>query len=169
MRRFGLLVLAGFAGCAGCAHDAAPVTTSSQVKLDPQLAPIAYFAGDWTARAENPQTKKAFVLRYTVQPTMKGAWLEGTGFADELGLELRDYWTVDDKGEVSRTIFDSTGITGTVRGTWSGDTLVLEGSINAGARVRETITKRGERTFDAVWESNTDGVWTAYSVEHLTR
>jgi hypothetical protein len=61
-------------------------------------------------------------------------------------------------------------VPGTVRGTgWSGDVLVLEGTINAGPRVRETITRRGERRFDAVWESNTDGTWSAYSVETLTR
>lgn len=46
---------------------------------------------------------------------------------------------------------------------------MLEGAINAGPRVRETISMRSERAFDAVWESNTDGTWVAYSIEQLTR
>ncbi len=169
----------------GCSRDHAATTVAgtspapmtsptsppnTSIDLDPRLAPIAYFVGDWTATAENPSTKQSFTLRYTVKPALGGVWLEGTGFAKELGLEIRDYWGVTADGEITRTLFDSSGITGTVRSKgWSGEVLVLEGTIDAGARVRETITRRGARAFDAVWESNTDGTWSAYSVEHLTR
>lgn len=163
---------------AGCARDqtsptsarVSPATAAGEISLDPRLAPIAYFVGEWTAKAENPTTKQRFTLRYTVVPSLKGMWLEGSGVATELGLEIRDYWGVEASGEITRTLFDSSGVTGTVRSKgWSGDTLVLEGDINAGIRVRETITKRGVRAFDAVWESNSDGTWVAYSVEQLTR
>lgn len=158
-----------FVALAACSHASTP-PTPIDVKLDARLAPIAYFVGEWTAKAENPQTKKSFTLRYTVTPALKGVWLEGSGLAEELGLEIRDYWGVDGAGHITRTIFDSTGITGTVTSTgWSGEVLVLEGGITGGARVRETITKRGERAFDAIWESTTDGTWSAYSIEHLTK
>jgi hypothetical protein len=144
-------------GLLACSRDHASSTTasspaaapapslSSNPTLDSRLAPIAFFVGDWTAKAENPSTKQAFSLRYRVTPVLGGSWLEGSGVAKELGLEIRDYWGIDASGEITRTLFDSSGVTGTVRSKgWSGDSLVLEGTINTGMRVRETISKRGE-------------------------
>ena len=167
-----LLLALGLA-CGGGAvapAPAAPASPAPTVK-HPELA---YFVGTWRATARNPQTGQSFELDYVAEPVLGGAWLAGTGEAPALGLTIRDLWGRDPQtGGILRVVFDSQGTFGTVRSPgWSGDTLVLEGEAAQGdqrVRVRETITRRDEASFDAVWESESGGTWSAYSVERLVR
>ena len=76
-------------------------------------------------------------------------------------------------GDIIRFVFDGSGVHALVRSRgWTGDTLVLEGDAQSKGgpmRVRETIRRVAPNVFEAVWEAFRDGVWTAYSVERLTR
>jgi hypothetical protein len=159
----------------------APVSTSAPTAVPaapqprPHLAPVSYFIGAWTADAKNPATGQTFTLSYAITPSVDGAWLDGAGRAEALGITVSDRWGIDGPtGDIVRVMFDSSGLWGVVRSRgWDGDRLVLEGDANvpgAGVvRVRETITKVSPTEFGAVWESFANGVWTAYSVERLTR
>ena len=133
-------------------------------------ASLRYFVGDWTARAENPATKQAFTLRYTV--VARDGALAGRGSSPELGLDLEDSWRIED-GVIVRTITDSSGVHAVVRGTgWDGSSLRLEGEAKTASgtfRIRETIVREGPRSFTATWEADRGAGWAAYSVERLTR
>ncbi|HUQ06546.1 MAG TPA: hypothetical protein VM261_28780 [Kofleriaceae bacterium] len=153
-----------------------PAVPQPQPQSQAHLAPIAYFVGAWTADAKNPATGQAFTLSYTITPSVDGAWLDGAGRAEELGITVSDRWGIDGPtGDIVRVMFDSSGLWGVVRSKgWDGDRLVLEGDANAPGdggvvRVRETITKVSATEFGAVWESLADGAWTVYSIERLTR
>jgi hypothetical protein len=135
---------------------------------------LSYFVGSWVAEARDPSTGRTFSLRYEVHPALSGNWYAGHGEAPELHLEIHDFWGRDPvTGNFVRVLFDSGGGWGTVTSPgWEGATLRFEGEARGGgsvSAVRETITRRGPAEFDAVWEEKRDGVWTAYSVEHLRK
>jgi hypothetical protein len=139
-----------------------------------QVPELDFFVGQWRARMEDPGTGKKLELRYSLQPGVGGRWYVGTGRIASEGLELQDLWGRDPvSGELVRSLFDSTGVFGTVRSKgWEGEKLVFEGEASSAqgrVAVRETIVRAGPDTFTAVWEALQDGEWKAYSVEQLER
>ena len=169
-----VLVLVIVMGCGGGAAQRATPAKAKAEAVEVQVAELAFFAGTWELRGEDPGSGKRFEMRYVVTPVLGGAWLEGRGAAAALGLEVRDVWGLDAAtGEIVRTIHQSNGAWGTVRArAWEGDTLLLVGEVHlpGGAMpVRETIRRTGGDSFEAVWEMQKDDAWVAYSVERLTR
>ena len=159
-----VMVMVSVSGCGGTAREPA----KAAVKDDG----LAFFAGTWDLRGENPGSGVKFEMRYVVRRV--GERLEGSGTAAALGVEVHDAWERDRAtGEIVRTIRQSNGAHGAVRSRgWDGDTLVLAGEVHLSGGVvpvRETIRRTGAGSFDAVWESQQDGAWVAYSVEKLTR
>jgi hypothetical protein len=141
---------------------------------DTRVDELGYFVGSWLAEARDPSTGRTFTLRYDVRPALSGTWVAGHGEAPELHLEIHDFWGRDPvTGDFVRVLFDSGGGYGTVTSPgWDGPTLRFEGEVRGDggtSAVRETITRRGATEFDAVWEEKRNGVWTAYSVEHLRK
>lgn len=156
---------------AGCAMGGRQGAAASAPGRIPELD---FFLGQWRARLEDPGTGKKLELLYTVEPGVGGRWYVGNGTIASEGLEIHDLWGRDPvSGEIVRSIFDSTGVFGVVRSKgWLGDKLVLEGEASSAqgkVQVRETITRAGPDAFQAVWEAQLDGTWTAYSVEQLER
>jgi hypothetical protein len=170
---FLLLILAlGAAAAPAAAQQPAPAVAQTPARTAPEG--LEYFVGAWLAEARDPTTGESFSLVYRVEPALGGAWITGYGESPELGFKSRDMWGRDLRtGEIMRVIFNDGGGYATVRSPgWKGDTLVLEGEShgrNAPLRLRETITRVSASEFRAVWEALRDGVWTAYSVERLTR
>lgn len=135
---------------------------------------VDYLVGRWVASAEDPGTGETLVIDYEVERTAGGTWLTGSGTSRDGSLKSRDMWGRDPlTGEIIRVVFDGSGAFATVRSRgWEGDRLVLEGDVRSKGgtlRVRETITRLGPDRFRAVWEAHRNGVWTAYSIETLTR
>jgi hypothetical protein len=152
---------------AGCARPVAPAPLKAP-------AGLGFFVGTWELRGEDPSTGKRFEMEYVIRPVLGGAWLEGHGASEALGVEVRDYWGYDGvTGEIVRVILQSDGVLGTVRSRgWQGDTLVLEGDARqkpAPVHVRETIRREGPAKFTATWEAEANGKWVTYSVEKLRR
>lgn len=163
-----VLVLVNVLG--GCGGAARSEERTTEVKA----GGLAFFAGTWELRGEDPASGTRFEMRYVVRPVLGGTWLEGRGAAAALGVEVRDVWGRDAAtGEIVRTIHQSNGAYGTVRARgWDGDTLVLEGEVHLPGGVvpvRETIRRTGDDRFEAVWEARKDGAWVTYSIERLTR
>jgi hypothetical protein len=138
-----------------------------------KLPELDFFVGHWRADG-TLDSDRHYTLDYRITPTLRGQWYAGTGVAPAMDMEIHDLWGFDPvTGEIVRTLFDSQQTYGSVRSPgWIGDTLVLEGMMNArsGTRhVRETITRIGPDAFDAVWEVKLDGKWVRYAVEKLHR
>ena len=163
----GLVIVLGMvivSGCGGAAREPAKAVVEDDG--------LAFFVGTWDLRGEDPGSGVKFEMRYVVRRV--GERLEGSGTAAALGVEVHDAWERDRAtGEIVRTIRQSNGAHGAVRSRgWRGDTLVLAGEVRSPGGVvpvRETIRRTGADSFDAVWESQQDGAWVAYSVEKLTR
>jgi hypothetical protein len=168
-------ILVGLTSCAGARTTDAPGAPSGT--LAERIESLRPMLGRWRAEARDPTSGNEFVLDYTVTPAVDGAWLVGEGRVESMDLSIHDLWGVDStSGEIVRVLFDSTGLWGTVRSPgWTGDRgeiLRLEGDVHAAEqriRVRETITRVGSDELGAIWESEQDGTWTAYSVETLRR
>ena len=142
--------------------------------LTPEVEPLRYFVGTWSATMTNPQTKKVSHLAYRISPTLDGMWLQGNGESPELAVKIHDLWGKDSYvGDYVRVLFDSRGTSGVVRSKgWDGNTLTFVGEAHGDAdavQVRETITRVGPDEFHAVWEAKAGETWTAYSVERLVR
>lgn len=153
---------------------ATPGTALRFATLSPEIEPLRYFVGSWSATLVNPQTKKVSHLAFRVAPTLEGMWLLGQGESPELALKIHDLWGKDSyAGEIVRVVFDSRGTHATLRSRgWDGNTLRFEGEARGDAElipVRETITRVGPDEFSAVWEAKSGEVWKAYSLEKLVR
>lgn len=140
----------------------------------PLIEPLRYFVGEWSIQAEDPGTKNTATLIYVVEPILDGVWLRGHGNSPELAIEVEDMWGVDPvTREIVRAIFDTRGTYGIARSRgWERDTLVLEGEARTAGgvvHVRETIVRAGPDHFTARWEAESEGRWTAYSVENARR
>lgn len=147
----------------------AAVGAAGVAEAGPEPAALSYFEGAWQVDANMGGQTVPFTYRVTaIAPT----WLVGTGHVPALNLDVRDIWLLTTDG-IARIIVQSDGAWGLVRSRgWLGDTLVLEGRVMASGTsqpIRETITRTGPTSFDAVWEAKSGGTWTAYSTEKLRR
>lgn len=173
LARFGFIALAGAATSGATAQDgsagvAAPPAASSAERS------VAYFVGGWDIVATTPGEDRTDRFKYDVRPLLGSAWISGHARSVPPGEESRDVWGLDSaSGELIRIIFDATGTYAVVKSTgWKDGKLVLEGDARSAGgvvRVRETITRLGDDRFVATWEAYRNGVWSAYSVERVTR
>jgi len=166
------LVLVWFALSAPLA--AAPASPAAPVRPASAGADLAFLIGEWDVVVRTPGEADAATVRYTVRPFSGTAWLSGHGVSPTLGIDARDVWGLDPStGEVTRTIYDSTGTWGLVRSPgWRSDLLVLEGEARSSGgtvRVRQTIRRVGRDRFSVSWDSFRDGAWRTYSLEDATR
>lgn len=159
---------------AGCATPDSPPSEAAPASRPAAPHGLDYFVGSWLAAATDPTTGKQETLTYRVEPALDGSWIAGVGASRDLSFQARDMWGADaETGGVIRVVFSGGGAFATFRSPgWKGDTLVFEGAVaskGAPLPLRQTITRIGPDEFRAVWEAQRGGVWSAYSVERLTR
>jgi hypothetical protein len=161
--------------CAIAPHAQAPaVPAAPAAPVVLRVEALAYFVGTWSATARDPGSGRTFTMRYRMQPSLDGAWLEAEGDASGIDLRVRDLWGRDPvSGDLVRVVFQSDRTWGVVQSKgWEGEALRFQGTARSGvgeAVVRETITRVGPDEFRAVWEAEIDGEWKAYSVERFVR
>lgn len=139
-----------------------------------QTQDLNFLVGHWHVASKDPASGEVLRVEYTIEKAPGGAWLMGASTSNDRSINARDMWGRDPlTGEVMRVIFDGSGTFAIVRSHgWTGDKLVLEGearSKGGTVRVRETISHVSPDGFDAVWEADRHGLWSAYAVESATR
>jgi hypothetical protein len=135
---------------------------------------LDFLLGKWDVSAREPGAAHAERFDYEIKPLVGSAWLYGRAKSADLASESSDVWGKDaSSGEIIRVIFDKSGTYALIRSPgWKDGRLVLEGdalSSGGSIRVRETISCISRDEFRALWEARRDGVWRAYSDEHVVR
>jgi len=130
---------------------------------------ITYFVGVWKVTVKGDPNS---TYKWTVAPDKNGEWLEGAMEKDGVKTST-DFWRKTDT-IIERFVFTTDGTLLRVTATgWKTSTLVMTGIASGktgNSRVRETITREGEKKFHAVWERQTeDGKWTVFSDESCER
>jgi hypothetical protein len=130
---------------------------------------IAYFKGNWVvALRSNPQES----FSWTVKDDLQGGWM--VGVVEKNGEKVStDFWRQSGK-RIERFAFTSGGAFVKIESSgWESDRLVMTGVTNdktGETKIRETITRTGERRFQALWEKQTpDGKWIVFADEICTK
>ena len=134
-----------------------------------QTDDLRFFVGRWDVASKDTASGEVLKVDYSVETAPGGAWLAGASASKAGAISARDMWGRDPlTREVIRVIFDGSGTFAPVRSPgWTGDKLVLEGearSKGGTVRVRETISRLSPQRFEALWEAQRNGVWSAYAV-----
>jgi hypothetical protein len=129
---------------------------------------LDYFKGDWTVTIK---ARPGALFHWRVQEDLKGGWMAGVV---ELGGEKvsTDFWRRAG-GKIERFAFTSDGTFVRLESYgWKSNRLIFTGvaSDKTGAtKIRETITRINERTFQALWERRVEGKWVVFSDELCRR
>lgn len=158
---------------AAVAQLASPGGTQATAAPSASGDALRYLLGSWDVTATTPDTGETVSVRYDVRPLV-GPWISGRATSRQPGLEASDVWGRDPaSGNIIRSIFDGSGTHAVVTSSgWTGQTLVLEGDARSSTgviRVRETITRRDDEQFTAVWEAYRNDAWRTYSIERAIR
>jgi len=126
---------------------------------------ITYFVGVWKVTVKGDAAAN---YKWTVAPDKNGEWLEGAMEKDGVKTAT-DFWRKNDT-IIERFVFTTDGTLLRVTSTgWKTGTLVFTGIASGktgNSRVRETITREGDKKFRAIWERQSeDGKWTVFSDE----
>jgi hypothetical protein len=151
-----------------------PLPSSGSLAAPPALPEdLSYFIGVWRVTVKGDA---ASAYKWTVAPDKNGEWLEGAMEKDGVKTST-DFWRKTDtvNGQktdsvIERFVFTTDGTLLRVTATgWKAGTLVFTGIASGKTgnwRVRETITREGDKKFHAVWErQGEDGKWTVFSDE----
>lgn len=143
-----------------------PLPSSGSLSLRSGLPEeLSYFIGVWKVTVKGDANG---AYKWTVAPDKNGEWLEGAMEKDGVKTAT-DFWRKTDT-TIERFVFTTDGTLLRVTSTgWRTGSLVLTGIASGktgNSRVRETITREGEKKFHAVWErQGDDGKWTVFSDE----
>ncbi len=130
---------------------------------------INYFKGTWAVEIAN---KPGGTLKWTVKEDLSDGWLSGVMEKDGRRVSA-DLWRMHGK-LIERYSFTSDGLyIKMVSSGWRANRLKFNGIASGPSgdfRLRETITRKSERQFHALWEKQeADGRWTVYSDETRTK
>ncbi len=130
---------------------------------------IDYFKGTWAVEIANGPRG---TLRWIVKEDLNDGWLSGVVERDGRKISA-DLWRVHGK-LIERYAFTGDGLyIKMVSSGWRANRLKFNGIASGPAgdfRLRQTITRRTERTFHALWEKQeADGKWTVFSDETCSK
>lgn len=131
-------------------------------------ADIDYFVGTWTLEKEGANGG----ITWTVKEDLNKTWV--TGVAEKNGERIStDYWRLNGK-VIERHVFTNDGVfIKFVSSGWQKGVMKFNGIATAATgdfRMRETITKKGDRRFQSVRDKQeADGKWTLYSDETYSK
>ncbi len=130
---------------------------------------IDYFKGTWTVDVANGPSGR---LTWTVKEDLNDGWLSGVIERDGKKISA-DLWRVHGK-LIERYAFTGDGLyVKMVSSGWQSNRLKFNGIASGPVgdfRLRQTVTRRTERTFHALWEKQeADGKWTVFSDETCSK
>jgi hypothetical protein len=129
---------------------------------------VEFFKGTWECKLKSSPT----TFNWSVASGLKNSWL--VGFVQKGQDKVtNDYWRIN-KSKIERFVFTGDGLLVRAESNgWQANKLIFLGSFSKPGeefKARQTITKKGDREFLAMWEKmDRDQRWSTFSEERCIK